>query len=177
MNAVNGATDPRAAARIRRLLPRGHTLPDDAFRRRHAVLLALLWAHAVLVPLWGVTRGSSLGHSVVEAGAVAVCAAAASLVRGRSSGAVLVSLGLLTASAAIVALSNGMIEAHFHFFVVVALLALYEDWGPFLLAIAFVALHHGVGGALAPHAVFDHPDAEAHPWRWGLVHAAYVTAA
>src|SRR3954452_9085829 len=47
----------------------------------------------------------------------------------------------------------------------------------FLLAAAFVVLHHGIGGALDPHAVFSHPDAEAHPWRWALLHAAYIAAA
>jgi signal transduction histidine kinase len=174
----DAASSTDAVARVRRLLPRGHTLPPEELRRRHRALLVLLWLHALLVPLWGLDRGFGLGHSVLEAGAIAVCAAAATLVGARRSGGpVLVALGLLTSSAVIVHLSHGVIEAHFHFFVVIVLLTLYEDWMIFLLAAAFVVLHHGIGGALDPDAVFSHPDAEAHPWRWALVHAAYVGAA
>jgi signal transduction histidine kinase len=167
-----------AVARARRVLPRGHTLPPEELRRRHRALLVLLWLHVLAVPVWGVVRGFGVGHSLVEAGAIAVCAAAATLVGARPrAGAALVSLGLLTASAVVVHLSDGAIEAHFHFVVVIVLLTLYEDWMAFLLAVAFVALHHGVGGALDPHAVFNHPDAEAHPWRWALIHAGAIGAA
>jgi signal transduction histidine kinase len=163
---------------MRRALPRGRTLPAKELRKRHRALLALLWVHAIVVPLWGLERGYSLGHSALEGGAIAVCAGTATLLGARRAGGpVLVALGLLTSSAVIVHLSGGVIEAHFHFFVVIVLLALYEDWIIFLLAAAFVVLHHGIGGALDPHAVFNHPDAEAHPWRWALVHAAYVGAA
>jgi len=165
-------------AKLRRALPRGKTLPDAELCRRHRALLVLLWLHAVAVPLWGVDRGYSVAHSLVEGGSIAVWAAAATVVGARRrAGATLVSLGLLTSSAVIVHLSDGVIEAHFHFFVVIVLLTLYEDWLVFFLATAFVVLHHGVGGAIAPHAVFNHAEAEAHPWRWALLHAAYIAAA
>src|SRR5712691_11452750 len=48
--------------------------------------------------------------------------------------------GLIASSAILVHLSGGYIELHFHFFVMVGLLALYQEWVPFLLAIAFVLL-------------------------------------
>jgi signal transduction histidine kinase len=167
-----------ALARARRVLPRGRTLPPAELARRHRMLLVLLWLHVVVVPLWGVDRGFGVGHSLVEGGAIAVCAVAATIAGARRSGGpLLVALGLLTSSAVIVHLSGGVIEAHFHFFVVIVLLTLYEDWTIFLLAAAFVVLHHGVGGALDPHAVFNHPDAEAHPWRWALIHGAFIGAA
>jgi signal transduction histidine kinase len=166
-----------AVARARRLLPRGHTLPPEELRRRHRALLALLWLHVVIVPLWGVDRSYGLGHSLLEGGAIAVCAAAATIAGPRRGGPLLVALGLLTSSAVVVHLSGGVIEAHFHFFVVIVLLTLYEDWMIFLLAAAFVVLHHGIGGVLDPHAVFNHPEAEAHPWRWALIHAAFIAAA
>src|SRR4051812_5889144 len=178
MSLRNASAGRAAVAQVRRLLPRGHTLPPEELRRRHRALLILLWLHAVLVPLWAVSRGFGIGHSLVEGDAIAVCAIAATVVGARRSGGpLLVSLGLLTSSAVIVHLSGGVIEAHFHFFVVIVLLTLYEDWMIFLLAAAFVVVHHGIGGALDPHAVFNHPDAEAHPWRWALIHAAYVGAA
>jgi PAS domain S-box-containing protein len=90
---------------------------------------------------------------------------------------VLASLGLITASAVLVHLSGGYIEMHFHFFVMVVLIALYQDWIPFLLAIGYVVLHHGVVGVLMPTAVYNHPAALAHPWQWAAVHGAFVLAA
>jgi diguanylate cyclase (GGDEF)-like protein/PAS domain S-box-containing protein len=83
----------------------------------------------------------------------------------------------LLASAAIVHLSAGAIEAHFHFFVMIIVVALYQDWVPFLLAVGFVVIEHGVLGVLDPTAMYDHPDAWAEPWKWALIHGAFVLAA
>jgi diguanylate cyclase (GGDEF)-like protein/PAS domain S-box-containing protein len=73
--------------------------------------------------------------------------------------------------------SGGVIEAHFHFFVIVALISVYNDWLPFLVAIAYTALHHGLIGVLVPSAVYDHPSAVARPLLWAGIHAAFVLAA
>ncbi|MGH3064765.1 MAG: HD domain-containing phosphohydrolase, partial [Gaiellaceae bacterium] len=89
----------------------------------------------------------------------------------------LVSFGLVTASAVLVHLSSGYIEAHFHFFVVIVLITLYEDWIPLLLAAAYTGLHHGLLGAIDPASVYNHPDAIAHPWKWAAIHAGFVGAA
>lgn len=86
------------------------------------------------------------------------------------------SLGLSSGSAILVHFSGGYVEAHFHFFVVVVVVSLYQHWVPFLLTIAFVALHHGVFGAVAPDLVFNHPDAIAHPWKWAGIHAGFILA-
>jgi len=72
---------------------------------------------------------------------------------------------------------GGTIEAHFHFFVVIPILILYQDWGPFLLALIYVVVHHGLLGALDPASVYNHPAAIAHPWRWASVHALFVIGA
>src|SRR5256885_1753629 len=47
----------------------------------------------------------------------------------------------MTSSALLVHLSGGYIEFHFHFFVMVGLLALYQDWTTFILAIGYVVVH------------------------------------
>jgi hypothetical protein len=83
----------------------------------------------------------------------------------------------VTSSAVLVHFSGGTIEAHFHFFVVVILLTLYEDWIPFLIAFGYVVVHHGLAGSLAPQSVYNHPDAIADPWKWALIHGAFVSAA
>ena len=41
--------------------------------------------------------------------------------------------GLVYCSAALVGLTHGAIEAHFHFFIIIGFIALYQDWAPFLL--------------------------------------------
>src|SRR3712207_4247266 len=72
---------------------------------------------------------------------------------------------------------EGLTEAHFHFFVMVGLAALYQNWVPFGMALAVVLAHHGVVGTLFPHSVFGHGSAQHSPWTWTLVHGAFVLAA
>ncbi|MGH2685302.1 MAG: putative bifunctional diguanylate cyclase/phosphodiesterase, partial [Actinomycetota bacterium] len=90
---------------------------------------------------------------------------------------VLAALGLLTASAVLVHLSGGVIEMHFHFFVMIGLIAMYQDWVPFLAAIGMVAAHHAVIGLLEPRGVFNHAAAWNSPWKWAGIHALFVLAA
>ena len=164
--------------RLRKRLPRGRTLPEEDRRRRHRALLGLLWAHAVALPIFGVSRGYGVLHSSEEGLALAAIAGLAMLVRrNHRAAAALVSVGLITSSALLVHLWGGVIEAHFHFFVMIVLLSLYEDWVPFLLAAAYVVIHHGLTGALDPASVYNHPDAVAHPWRWAAVHGLFITGA
>jgi diguanylate cyclase (GGDEF)-like protein len=84
---------------------------------------------------------------------------------------------LLTAAALLVDNSGGLIEAHFYFFVLIIVLTLYEDWLPFLVAVGFVLVHHGVFGTLTPHSVFDRSEEWRHPWVWAGIHAGFVAAA
>ena len=60
----------------------------------------------------------------------------------------IVALGLLTSSAAIIDISGGAVEAHFHFFVIMSVLLLYEDSLPYAAAFAYVVLHQGTIGVL-----------------------------
>ena len=140
-------------------------------------MLRLVWAHAGGLFAWGLLAGHPVWHAAVDAGPVAICAVIAASRRfSRRSRAVAVCVGLLTSSAVVVHLMNGAIEGHFHFFVMVSVLALYEDWFPYLLAFAFVLGHHGLMGVLEPASVYNHPDAIAHPWRWAGIHALFIAA-
>ena len=168
----------RGRAALSRLLPRGRTLPPEDFGQRHRALLALLWAHVAALPLFGLTQGVDLPHALLEGAVIAAFAGTATLARRRPRlTSVVVSVGLMACSAELVHLWDGRIEAHFHFFVMVSLLALYEDWLPFGLAFGFVVVHHGTLGALAPRSVYDHPGAWTNPWGWALIHGGFVAAA
>jgi diguanylate cyclase (GGDEF)-like protein len=115
---------------------------------------------------------------IFDVGAVAGCAAVAGASRvGRRLGSVAAAIGLVTASAMLVHFWHGEIEAHFHFFVVIPVLALYQDWAPFLAALLYVVVHHGIVGVLDPRSVYNHGDAIAHPWKWAFIHAVFVLGA
>jgi diguanylate cyclase (GGDEF)-like protein len=164
--------------RTRKWLPAGGTLPPAAFEARHRTVVALLWAHVVLLPLFALARGYALGHGLLDVAPILVTALGAShrqlKPRARAS---IGALGLVTCSAVFTHLWGGVTEAHFHFFVVVALLSLYEDWVPWGLAIGYVLVHHGLMGAIDPGSVYGtHSAAAAHPWRWAAIHAAFIGA-
>src|SRR3712207_2285916 len=95
---------------------------------------------------------------------------------GRRVRAGCVAFGLLTSSALLVHFWDGAIEAHFHFFVMVTILATYEEWFPYLLAIGYVVLHHGVMGVVDAHSVYDHPGGARDPWLWAGIHGAFISA-
>ncbi len=162
--------------RIRHALPEGRTLPEDLWIRRHRGILVLLWAHAALIPLFALGRGFSVVHTLVEGAVIPLTALLATTPRlNRRLRSAAASLGLLSCSAVLVHLSGGVIEMHFHFFVMVAVVALYQDWVCFLTAIGYVLVHHGILGALDPESVFNHYAALNHPWKWAAIHAFFVT--
>ncbi len=176
MRAMGAGTN--LTGRVGRLLPGGGSLSDAAWAARHRGILWLLWAHAVGIAIFALARGYSGPHSIAEGGAVALIALAASLIRGsRSLRAALAAVGLLTSSALIVHLSGGVIEMHFHFFVMISVLALYQEWTPFLLAIGYVLVHHGIIGTFEPDAVYNHGAAVQNPWLWAGIHGVFVLAA
>ena len=163
---------------LRVALPHGSPLASEVWERRHRGIVLLLWVHAVGTAAFGVVRGVALWHSVAESAILAVCALAAGQPRGgRRARACAAVFGLVTASALLVHLSGGTIEMHFHFFVMVGLITLYQDWVPFGLALGYVVVHHGVLGYLAPTAVFSHAAAQRAPVVWALIHGAFVLAA
>jgi diguanylate cyclase len=162
----------------RQALPEGRSLPDGVWSQRHQGILVVLALHVVGIVGFGLAVGVGWEHSLLEGGLVAIATLLAAAGRGsRRLRATLASLGLVTASAVIVHLSGGYIEMHFHFFVVVAVITLYQDWVPFLAAIVYVVLHHGVLGTLDPTAVYNHPDAWAQPWKWAAIHGAFMLGA
>jgi diguanylate cyclase (GGDEF)-like protein/PAS domain S-box-containing protein len=168
----------RLVATLRSLLPQGHTLPYAAWRRRHHAMVGLLFAEALGLTAFSAAEGYAVLHSLAHSATlVPIGVAALLLERRRRVASTFVSLGLITACALLVHVWHGAIEAHFLFFVTIVVLALYEDWIPFLVAVAYVVIHHGVAGALHPDGVYNHPDAIAHPWKWAAIHGAFVAAA
>jgi diguanylate cyclase (GGDEF)-like protein len=168
----------RRVALVRHWLPQGQMLPEHIWRRRHATIVWLVWLHAGGLFAFGLAQGRPLGQMVADISPILVAAYLAgseTLSMKLRSGAA--SFGLVTCSAVLVHLWDGVIEAHFHFFVVIGILTLYQDWVPFLIAITYVVVHHGLMGVIAPSTVYNHPDAIAHPWKWAIIHGGFVLAA
>jgi diguanylate cyclase (GGDEF)-like protein/PAS domain S-box-containing protein len=156
-------------------LPQGRMLPDDVWIRRHRGILTLLWLHVPVLFAYALIQGQGVAHSFGEASAVAGFAAiGASLRSQRRLSTVVASLGLLTSSAVLVHLSGGLIEMHFHYFVIVGVVALYQDWRPFLVAIGYVVVQHGVAGVVDPTVVYDHTSAIENPWRYAAIHGFFI---
>jgi diguanylate cyclase (GGDEF)-like protein len=162
----------------RNWLPQGQMLPEHILRRRHHTIVWLMWMHVVGLTAFGLFMGQTVPHMAVEGTILALPAVMATSewvgLRLRVAAA---SFGLITASAMLVHLSNGVVEAHFHFFVMIGVLTLYQDWMAFGIAIGYVVLHHGVMGVISPAQVYNHADAVAHPWRWAMIHGGFVLAA
>src|SRR4029450_12526466 len=177
MSGITAAAQ-RAGRAGRGLVPTGQLLTPEVWARRHRGVVWLLGLHVGGVAMFALVRGKTLTHAVAEVSPLAVCAlAAASPALGRRARATAAVLGLLTASAVVVHLSGGVIEAHFHFFVMIGVITLYQDWLPFGLALGYVVVHHSVLGLLDPHGVFNHDAALRSPWKWALIHGAFVLAA
>src|SRR6266705_649514 len=158
MNLVPAPSTLRGVgARLRGLVPEGRRLPERVWSRRHRGILVLLWMHAVGIAVFAAVLAGVLPGP-------------------RRLRSVIACFGLMTSSALLVHLSGGYIEFHFHFFVMVGLLALYQDWTTFILAIGYVVVHHGVVGVLDPQSVYNHGAAWAHPWLWAGIHGAFILA-
>src|SRR6266498_4445314 len=147
--------EPTMPVALAAWLPKGAGLSPEAWRQRHRFLVGVLWAHVPLLGLLGLITHPVL-HLTLEIGLIAAFAALASRRDlGRSLRSTFTAFGLLTCSAVLVHLTGGRTEMHFHFFVVLVLIALYQDWRPLLLALGYVVVHHGAMSVIDPHAIYS----------------------
>ncbi|AEM57211.1 chemotaxis protein [Haloarcula hispanica N601] len=168
-------------------IPSGDTIPDETWRGRHRNILILLLAHVPFLLALGLYSGTEslvtgatlpeidTLHVLAEVGVVVGLAVLARLPWfGRRTRTALATMGLVTTSGFLVHFSGGYIEAHFHFFVVMAVVAVYEDWLPFFLGIGYVSVQHGIFGMIDPSRVYNHSAAINNPWVWAFIHAGFV---
>jgi PAS domain S-box-containing protein len=165
-------------ARIKAWLPRGGELPAAAWDMRHQRIVTLTYFVAAACVAFSFLREGPemhvFGDVTLIVGPAVLAGHAAS---SRTTKSAMAALGLLNACSVLIHLAGGVTEAHFAFFVVIGILTMYQDWVPFLLAISYVVIHHGVMGTLMPREVFDHASAWNDPWTWAAIHGAFVLAA
>ncbi|SHH11886.1 methyl-accepting chemotaxis protein [Halobaculum gomorrense] len=183
---------PRSAFRAKideiiRYTPSGDTIPDEQWRTRHRTILIALVAHVPFLTAMGLYEGTeSLVTGATIPGTPTWMVALQVVVLGglaalsnwsrfdRRTQTALSSLGLMASSGFLVRFSGGYIEAHFHFFVVMAVVALYEDWVPFALGLVYVSGSHVVFSMIDPTTVYNHQAAIQNPWVWAGIHAAFI---
>jgi diguanylate cyclase (GGDEF)-like protein len=145
---------------LSRNIPRGSRLPENARIFRHRKIVWFTLAAAVVVGILALFHGQPPAYALVASAIPAVIAAAAWKsplpYRARSS---IAAVGLMVIAVATVQVT-GTVEAHFLFFIMVPVVALYEDWAPIAAAVGTVLIHHIVLGILAPQQLAGY----AEPW-------------
>ncbi len=172
--AVRGHSDrmapvvEHARARARAWLPRGAWLREADWQWRHNAVCLVLAAHLPILAAAALVQGQGRMALQVCLPLVVLLGAGRLPALPRAMRSLSASLGLLTASAVVVHLADAAPESHFHYFVTVAVIALYQDWTVFALAIGFVLLQHGLMAAV--------PGQGAGRWGWAAVHAGFILA-
>ncbi|WP_277540605.1 methyl-accepting chemotaxis protein [Haloarcula laminariae] len=187
----NDTTGPVGSVReFLRYIPSGDTIPESTWRNRHRRILLVLFAHIPFLLALGLYEGTEAVLTGATIPAVPLWRVALNLAVigglgalalwprfSRRSRTALASLGTVVSSTSLVFFSGGFIEAHFHFFVALIILALYEDWLPFAVGFVGVGVSHVVFGVIDASRVYNHIAAMEHPMVWGAIHAAFVGAA
>jgi signal transduction histidine kinase len=154
----------RLLSRVRGTLPQGRSLPDEVWRGRHRAILLILWLHVPALALLALV----VGDGPEEAWGVVIVATSAGLATlswgGRRWRSALATVGLLSASCVLVGMGGGTVELAFHFFVTIALVMLYQDGFPFLIAVGFVAVYAVVSAALEWFGVWPAAETWSNPW-------------
>ena len=144
-DAGTPATDlgARSSRGLAGWLPRGEALPEADWQWRHRVVCLVLAAHVPVllgIAVLGGRTDAALVVLVLLGGLLALASGSLSRrLRGLSA-----SLGLVLSSGLLVHLMEHASESHFHHFVIVAVIAFYQDWSFLALAVAFVLLQQGV---------------------------------
>ena len=81
----------------------------------------------------------------------------------------------MTSGAVLIQFSNGYIEVHFYYFIILVIIAMYEDWIPYVLAVCFVIVQHGLGSQVYPDVVYNNQFAISYPWLWALALAGFIS--
>jgi signal transduction histidine kinase len=134
------------------------------WRGRHRAILLILWLHVPALAVVALAAGESMD---VGSGVFVVATSAALATApwgGRRWRSALATVGLLSASCVLVGMGGGTVELAFHFFVTIALVMLYQDGFPFLIAVGFVAVFAMASAALESLGVLPPADTRSSPW-------------
>jgi diguanylate cyclase (GGDEF)-like protein len=182
---VSSATDTRRESRPRATLrelavgwlPEGRALPDRVWQGRHRWIVNFALLQAVGLAVFGLFRGYGVGLVAADfAIIVAPTLAARAPNASRRLRMLTTTTALMLSAAVCVDFAGGSTEAHFYFFVMVGVVALYQDWSAFGLCILITVVHHAVMGSIVPRAVYGNEVEWRRPIVWALIHGGFVLA-
>jgi len=155
-------------------IPDGRVIDDAQFEVRHRLITGALVAHAPVLLVIGLFNGYALWHSLLETSPIAVLAGLGLARMHRLPRSIATCLGLVYAASTLVHFTGGITEAHFQWFVVLALAALYVDIRPFVAVVLYTAIHHAVMSLYDPTLVFEHQRGQDNPFLWTGAHVIFV---
>ncbi|GIF01390.1 hypothetical protein Ari01nite_88540 [Paractinoplanes rishiriensis] len=155
-------------------MPTGGGLRDEDWAGRHRLLTVILGLSVVALTVFGAFQEESGQAWLYTALLVLPCLVAAVKLPGHRLPSIAVSLGFTVACGGFVALSHGLTESHFTFFIIVGALALYRDWAPFGVFLLATTFHHAVFGLIVSERTYDHREAMVHPLLWAVLHGVAV---
>ncbi|WP_104522451.1 methyl-accepting chemotaxis protein [Blastococcus atacamensis] len=157
-------------------IPRGARLDESGFRRRHRIICAVLALHPPVLVGIALARDVAGWALWGQLAALVALLGAALVLRGMLARAGAASLGLMFGADLLVHVGGGLTDLHIWFYALLVLVALYQLWTPFLLAVVFVAVHHVLTSLIAPEAVYSTQQAQENPILFALLHAVFLLA-
>ncbi|KMT52795.1 methyl-accepting chemotaxis protein [Pseudomonas fildesensis] len=146
----------------------------EHYRKADRIMLALIWLMCLFslgLAFWHDTLAQAV---IVGGGTSVVLTALYRAISGTRLMRCALGAGLMVMAALHINQAQGVIEAHFGIFALLAVLTFYRDWLPILVAALTIAVHHVVFHALQhqgfPVFVMEHHGG----WTMVFVHAFYV---
>ena len=146
----------------------------EHYRKADRIMLSLIWLmffFAIGLAFW---HGTFIQAFVIGGGTSLVLTLLYRVMGGTRLMRCCVGLGLMVMAAVHINQAEGIIEAHFGIFALLAVLTFYRDWLPIVVAAATIAIHHLLFQALQqqcfPVYLMNHHG----DWTMVFVHAFYV---
>ncbi len=147
---------------------------QEHYRKADRIMLALIWLmtlFSVGLAFWHDTLTQAI---VVGGGTSTVLTALYRAIGGTRVMRCALGAGLMVMAALHINQAQGVIEAHFGIFALLAVLTFYRDWLPILVAALTIAVHHVVFHALQHQGFPVFVMAHHGGWTMVFVHAFYV---
>ncbi|MDR9875273.1 methyl-accepting chemotaxis protein [Pseudomonas allii] len=146
----------------------------EHYRKADRIMLALVWLMFLFslgLAFWHDTLVQAV---LVGGGTSVVLTALYRAIAGTRAMRCALGAGLMVMAALHINQAQGVIEAHFGIFALLAVLTFYRDWLPILVAAATIAVHHVVFHALQHQGFPVFVMAHHGGWTMVFVHAFYV---
>jgi methyl-accepting chemotaxis protein len=157
-------------------VPRGARLDEASFVSRHRIISAILAVHPPVLAVIGMVRGVSGFLLWGQLAAIVALLVVGQVLGSQVVRASAVGLGLMIGADVLVHVSGGLTDMHIWFYALLALVALYQMWTPFIIAVGFVAVHHAAMSLWMPESVFSTHEAQHNPILFALLHAVFLLA-